>query len=41
MILDDGGDATLYIILGSRLENGEDVLKNPKNEEEIALKIKF
>tara|TARA_B100000131_G_scaffold35368_1_gene32398 strand:+ start:2453 stop:3844 length:1392 start_codon:yes stop_codon:yes gene_type:complete len=38
MILDDGGDATLYIILGSRLENGEDVLKNPKNEEEIALK---
>ena len=38
MILDDGGDATLYIILGSRLENGEEVLKNPSNEEEVALK---
>ncbi len=38
MILDDGGDATLYIILGSRLESGEDILKNPSNEEEVALK---
>ncbi len=38
MILDDGGDATLYIILGSQLENGEDVLSSPNNEEEEALK---
>tara|TARA_B100000579_G_scaffold316566_1_gene266143 strand:+ start:686 stop:2077 length:1392 start_codon:yes stop_codon:yes gene_type:complete len=38
MILDDGGDATLYIILGSRLENGEEILKSPTNEEETALK---
>ena len=34
MILDDGGDATLYIILGARAENGEDVLSNPGSEEE-------
>ncbi|MCL4124111.1 UNVERIFIED_CONTAM: hypothetical protein GTU68_041755 [Idotea baltica] len=26
MILDDGGDATLYILLGARMEAGEDVL---------------
>src|SRR3954463_16761442 len=26
MILDDGGDATLYILLGARAEEGEDVL---------------
>ena len=24
LILDDGGDATLYILLGARVENGED-----------------
>ena len=34
MILDDGGDATLYIILGAELENGKDVLSSPSNEEE-------
>ena len=38
MILDDGGDATLYIILGAELENGIDVLSSPNNEEEEALK---
>ncbi len=38
MILDDGGDATLYIILGAELENGKDVLTSPNNEEEEALK---
>ena len=38
MILDDGGDATLYIILGAELENGKDVLSSPNNEEEEALK---
>ncbi len=26
MILDDGGDATMYILLGARAEEGEDVL---------------
>ena len=34
MILDDGGDATMYILLGSRAEAGEDVLSNPTSEEE-------
>ncbi len=38
MILDDGGDATLYVIYGDRLEKGEQILKNPSNEEEEALK---
>ncbi len=37
MILDDGGDATLYILLGARAEAGEDVLSNPQSEEEEAL----
>ena len=34
MILDDGGDATMYILVGARAEAGEDVLSNPKSEEE-------
>ena len=34
MILDDGGDATLYIILGAKAESGGKVLPNPANEEE-------
>ena len=38
MILDDGGDATLYIILGAKAESGERVLASPANEEEEALK---
>ncbi len=38
MILDDGGDATLYIILGAKIEEGKEVLKHPANEEEVALK---
>ncbi len=38
MILDDGGDATLYILMGVQLENGENVLSSPNNEEEEALK---
>jgi adenosylhomocysteinase len=37
MILDDGGDATMYILLGARAESGEDVLSNPGNEEEEIL----
>ncbi len=37
MILDDGGDATLLIILGTRAEQDPTVLDNPTSEEEIAL----
>ncbi len=34
MILDDGGDATMYILTGARAEAGEDVLSSPGSEEE-------
>ncbi|WP_137156990.1 adenosylhomocysteinase [Rhizobium sp. FKL33] len=37
MILDDGGDATMYILLGARAEAGEDVLSLPGSEEEEIL----
>ncbi|MEO6823852.1 MAG: adenosylhomocysteinase, partial [Nitrosospira sp.] len=37
MILDDGGDATLLIILGSRAEKDPAVIAKPANEEEHAL----
>jgi adenosylhomocysteinase len=37
MILDDGGDATLLIILGARAEQDPTLLDNPSSEEEIAL----
>ena len=37
MILDDGGDATIYIILGARYESDKSVLDNPQNEEEEVL----
>tara|TARA_B100000700_G_C15050282_1_gene859892 strand:- start:400 stop:1830 length:1431 start_codon:yes stop_codon:yes gene_type:complete len=37
MILDDGGDATGLVILGSKAEKDLSVLDNPTNEEEIAL----
>lgn len=38
MILDDGGDATLYILMGARVEEGEkELIANPGNEEEEAL----
>ena len=37
MILDDGGDETGLIILGSKAEEDISVLNNPSNEEEIAL----
>jgi adenosylhomocysteinase len=41
MILDDGGDATLYIILGAKAESGEKILSSPANEEEEALKAQI
>ena len=38
MILDDGGDATLYILLGARVEQGErDLIAAPSSAEEEAL----
>ena len=38
MILDDGGDATLYILMGARVEAGEtDLIAAPQSEEEEAL----
>jgi len=38
MILDDGGDATLYILLGARVEGGEkDLIAVPTSEEEVCL----
>ena len=38
MILDDGGDATLYILMGARVEEGEeDLIAVPTSEEEVAL----
>ncbi len=37
MILDDGGDATLLLHLGSKAEKDETVLHNPGSEEEVYL----
>jgi adenosylhomocysteinase len=38
MILDDGGDATMYVLLGARVEEGEtDLIETPGSEEEVAL----
>jgi len=36
-ILDDGGDATLLLILGAKAEQDASILDNPGSEEEIAL----
>lgn len=35
MILDDGGDATMYVILGAEAEKNASILDNPSNDEEI------
>ncbi|HRK21651.1 MAG TPA: adenosylhomocysteinase, partial [Fimbriimonadaceae bacterium] len=37
MILDDGGDATLLVLLGAKAEEDSSVIANPTNEEEVAL----
>lgn len=37
MILDDGGDATLLLFLGSKAEKNPSVLDNPGSEEEVCL----
>ncbi|MCZ4267501.1 adenosylhomocysteinase [Rhodobacteraceae bacterium G21628-S1] len=41
LILDDGGDATLYILLGARAEVGEDVIAVPTSEEEEVIKAQI
>ncbi|PLW75884.1 adenosylhomocysteinase [Cohaesibacter celericrescens] len=41
LILDDGGDATMYILLGAKVDAGEDVLQNPENEEEEVVKAQI
>ena len=37
LILDDGGDATLYVSLGTKAEKDISVLSDPKSDEEVAL----
>jgi adenosylhomocysteinase len=37
MILDDGGDATLLLLLGTKAEQDASVIAKPTNEEEVAL----
>ncbi|MGA0026589.1 MAG: adenosylhomocysteinase [Steroidobacteraceae bacterium] len=37
MILDDGGDATLLLMLGTKAEQDLSVISKPTNEEEVAL----
>ncbi len=38
LILDDGGDATLYVLMGARVEEGEtELIASPQSEEEEAL----
>jgi len=37
MILDDGGDATLLVMLGTKAEQDPSILNNPGSEEEVAL----
>src|SRR6185503_13996553 len=37
MILDDGGDATLLLMLGSRAEQDASLIAKPANDEEVAL----
>ncbi|MCC5964563.1 MAG: adenosylhomocysteinase [Natronohydrobacter sp.] len=41
MILDDGGDATLYVLLGARAEAGEDIIPVPGSEEEAVIKAQL
>jgi adenosylhomocysteinase len=41
MILDDGGDATLYVLLGARAEAGEEIIPVPQSEEEAVIKVQI
>ena len=37
LILDDGGDATMLVLLGAKAENDPSVIANPSNDEEVAM----
>jgi len=41
MILDDGGDATMYILLGARAEAGEEIIAVPTSDEEVVVKAQI
>ncbi|RJE80087.1 adenosylhomocysteinase [Paracoccus sp. JM45] len=41
LILDDGGDATLYVLLGARAEAGEDIIPVPESDEEAVIKAQI
>ena len=41
IILDDGGDATLYVLLGARAEAGEEIIPVPQSEEEEVIKAQI
>ena len=41
LILDDGGDATLYVLLGARAEAGENIIPVPTSEEEEVIKAQI
>ena len=41
LILDDGGDAKLYILLGARAEAGEEIIPVPQSEEEAVIKAQI
>jgi adenosylhomocysteinase len=37
MILDDGGDATMLVLIGAKAEKDPSVIANPANDEEVAM----
>ena len=41
LILDDGGDASLYVLLGARAEAGEDIIAVPQSDEEAVIKAQI
>ena len=41
LILDDGGDATLYVLLGARAEAGEEIIPVPTSDEEVVIKAQI
>ncbi|PRY93174.1 adenosylhomocysteinase [Hasllibacter halocynthiae] len=41
LILDDGGDATLYVLLGARAEAGEEIIPVPTSDEEAVIKAQI
>ena len=41
MILNDGGDATLYVLLGACAEVGEDIIPITQSEQESVIKVQI